>query len=131
MPLSTRAVEIIKELETVKAERVRLSGREAWSHFSNMSMLTLLRRMKRGELTDHGFRSMLRDWAAETTSFPNFIVEMALAHAIESKVEGAYRRGDLLEKRHASMVAWTEYCAKAKMRLQFFPERTLRLLQSK
>lgn len=76
----------------------------------------LLRRMKRGELTVHGFRSTFRDWAAETTNFPNFIVEMALAHAIESKVEGAYRRGDLLEKRRALMVAWAQYCAKAKMR---------------
>lgn len=64
----------------------------------------------------HGFRSTFRDWAAETTSFPNFIVEMALAHAIESKVEGAYRRGDLLEKRRALMMAWSQYCAKAKMR---------------
>lgn len=80
-----------------------------------MSMLMLLRRMKRVELTVHGFRSTFRDWAAETTSFPNFIVEMALAHAIESKVEGAYRREDLLEKRRALMVAWTQYCAKAKM----------------
>jgi len=81
-----------------------------------MSMLMLLRRMKRDELTVHGFRSTFRDWAAETTSFPNFIVEMALAHTIESKVEGAYRRGDLLEKRRALMSAWGQYCAKAKMR---------------
>ena len=73
----------------------------------------LLRRIERGDLTVHGFRSTFRDWAAETTSFPNFIVEMALAHAIESKVEGAYRRGDLLEKRRALMLAWGLYCAKA------------------
>jgi len=47
----------------------------------------------------HGFRSSFRDWAAETTNFPNFVCEMALAHAVEDDVEAAYRRGDLLEKR--------------------------------
>lgn len=115
VPLSPRAVEIIRDLETVKQNEFVFPGEKPGRHLSNMSMLMLLRRMKRGELTVHGFRSTFRDWAAETTSFPNFIVEMALAHAIESKVEGAYRRGDLLEKRRALMVAWGQYCAKAKL----------------
>jgi integrase len=112
VPLSPRAVEIVKELETIKRNEFVFPGEKLGRHLSNMSMLMLLRRMKRGELTVHGFRSTFRDWAAETTSFPNFIVEMALAHAIESKVEGAYRRGDLLEKRRVLMVAWDRYCAK-------------------
>lgn len=111
VPLSPRAVEIVKEVASVKRNEFVFPGEKPGRHLSNMSMLMLLRRMKRGELTVHGFRSTFRDWAAETTSFPNFIVEMALAHAIESKVEGAYRRGDLFEKRRKLMNALAQFAA--------------------
>jgi integrase len=60
-------------------------------------MLKLLERMGRDDLTVHGFRSTFRDWAAERTNFPNEIIEMALAHTIESKTEAAYRRGQLFD----------------------------------
>jgi integrase len=73
---------------------------------SNMALLAVLRRMGRGDLTSHGFRSTFRDWAAEETDFPSEVVEMALAHAIGNKVEAAYRRGDLFEKRRALMERW-------------------------
>jgi integrase len=69
----------------------------------------LLRRM-RYELTAHGFRSTFRDWCAERTSFPSEVAEMALAHSLKSKVEAAYRRGDLFEKRRKLMDAWSAYC---------------------
>jgi integrase len=59
--------------------------------------------MKRRDLTIHGFRSTFRDWAAETTEFPNELVEMALAHTIRNKAEAAYRRGNLLERRRMLM----------------------------
>ena len=59
--------------------------------------------------TPHGFRSSFRDWASEATSFPREVAEMALAHTIENKVEAAYRRGDLLEKRREMMQAWSKY----------------------
>ena len=58
----------------------------------------------------HGFRSSFRDWVAEETDFDGDIAEMALAHAIGNKVEAAYRRGNLLEKRKALMEAWGRYC---------------------
>ena len=61
-------------------------------------------------ITVHGFRSTFRDWAAETTHFPNHVVEMALAHAISNAVEKAYRRGDLLEKRRQLMTEWAAFC---------------------
>jgi integrase len=77
---------------------------------SNMTMLMLLRRMKRNDLTVHGFRSTFSDWAAERTAYPREVVEMALAHAVENKVEAAYRRGDLFEKRRKLMKAWAGYC---------------------
>ena len=59
--------------------------------------------------TPHGFRSSFRDWAAEETSFPAEVVEMALAHTIASKTEAAYRRGDLLAKRRELMAEWGGY----------------------
>jgi len=59
--------------------------------------------------TVHGFRSSFRDWAAETTEYPNELVEMALAHAIRNKAEAAYRRGNLLERRRRLMEEWAEY----------------------
>ena len=77
---------------------------------SNMVMLMQLRRMKRGDLTAHGFRSTFSDWAAERTGYPREVVEMALAHAVENKVEAAYRRGDLFEKRRNLMEAWADFC---------------------
>jgi integrase len=63
-------------------------------------------------LTLHGFRSTFRDWASECTSFPHEVCEMALAHAIPSAVEAAYRRGDLFEKRRKLMEVWADFCAK-------------------
>ena len=73
--------------------------------------MILLGRMGRGDLTAHGFRSTFRDWAAERTNFPREVCELALAHAIGDKVEAAYRRGDLFEKRRRLMVAWAKWCS--------------------
>jgi integrase len=101
-PLSDRAAEILAS-----------TPREGEHIFplSNMAMLELLRGMRPGT-TVHGFRSSFRDWAAERTSYPNHVAEAALAHTIGDKVEKAYRRGDLFEKRRRLMEAWAEYCAK-------------------
>lgn len=77
---------------------------------SNMTMLMLLRRIGRDDLTAHRFRSSFSDWAAERTAYPREVVEMALAHAIGNKVEAAYRRGDLFEKRRQLMGAWGRFC---------------------
>jgi integrase len=76
---------------------------------SNMVFLMLLRRMKRDGLTVHGFRSTFSDWAAERTAYPREVVEMALAHAVENRVEAAYRRGDLFEKRRRLMEDWAHF----------------------
>jgi integrase len=76
---------------------------------NDAAMMILLRRMKRGDLTVHGFRSTFSDWAAERTAYPREVVEMALAHAIESRVEAAYRRGDLFEKRRQLMESWAKF----------------------
>jgi integrase len=80
---------------------------------SNMAMLELLRGLRKDGSTVHGFRSAFRDWASEKTDHANEVVEMALAHVIESKVEAAYRRGDLFDKRRALMIDWADYCSGA------------------
>jgi integrase len=69
-----------------------------------------MRRMGRHDLTVHGFRSSFSDWAAERTNFPSEVREMALAHAVGDKVEAAYRRIDLFEKRRALAEAWARHC---------------------
>jgi integrase len=77
---------------------------------SNMAMAMLLRRMGRRELTVHGFRSTFSDWCAEQTDFPSEVREMALAHTVADKVEAAYRRGDLFEKRRSLADRWANFC---------------------
>jgi integrase len=69
-------------------------------------------RDKKGQsITVHGFRSTFRDWAAECTSFPREVAEMALSHAVGDETEQAYRRGDLFEKRRELMEAWAKFCS--------------------
>jgi integrase len=85
-------------------------GGKASKPLSNMALLMLLRRMGRDDLTAHGFRSTFRTWAAERTNFPREVIEAALAHTIGSKVEAAYQRGDLFEKRRRLMEAWAQFC---------------------
>jgi integrase len=67
--------------------------------------------MGRADLKVHGFRSSFRDWCAEQINFPSEVIEMALAHSVGDKVEAAYRRGDLLEKRRRLIDEWSRYCA--------------------
>jgi integrase len=108
VPLSKRAIEILDGLPRGKCLFPGRDGRP----LSNMAMLKLLERMGHSDVTVHGFRSTFRDWAADTTSYPNHVVEMALAHTIGDKVEAAYRRGDLFLKRRRLMEEWARYCAR-------------------
>jgi integrase len=124
VPLSGAAVAVLKRMAKAReGDHVFPGDRRAT--LSNMAFLMLLRRMGRGDLTAHGFRSTFRDWAAERTNFPNEVVEMALAHAISDKTEAAYRRGDLFEKRRKLMDAWAAYCHKSTMHVgKVVPPRT-------
>lgn len=110
--LSERALAVLKPLAAARSSDWIFPGEgRKDGPLSNMTMLKVLKRMNRDDLTTHGFRSTFRDWAAETTDIPGEVVEMALAHTISSKVEAAYRRGDLLEKRRRLMKAWGRFCA--------------------
>jgi integrase len=114
IPLSEPALGILREMAqaqvSTEPDALVFPGRDAGRPLSDMSLTAVLRRMGRGELTAHGFRSAFRDWAAETTAYPTELVEMALAHAVGNKVEAAYRRGDLFEKRRRLMDDWAAYC---------------------
>lgn len=90
------------------------SGTKEDKPLSDMSLTAVLRRMSRGDLTVHGFRSTFKDWSSETTAYPREVTEMALAHTIGNKTEEAYRRGDLFEKRKQLMDEWAQYCSKDK-----------------
>jgi integrase len=110
VPLSEPACAVLQRMTKVRENEYVFPG-DRRATLSNMALLMLLRRMGHDDLTAHGFRSTFRDWAAECTDFPREVVEMALAHSIESKVEAAYRRGDLFEKRRKLIDAWAAYCA--------------------
>ena len=114
VPLSARALAILEEMQAHRHadDGFVFPGGKAGKPLSNMAFLMLLRRMDRGDLTAHGFRATFKTWASERTSFQNEIVEAALAHIVGSKVEQAYRRGDMFEKRRRLMDAWAEFCGK-------------------
>ena len=117
VPLSGPALAVLERMASVRqnqfvfgGERRAVDGDVAGRPISNMAMLMLLRRMGRVDLTAHGFRSTFRDWAAERTTFSAEVAEMALAHAVADKVEAAYRRGDLFEKRRELAEEWGRFC---------------------
>ncbi|HUW75778.1 MAG TPA: integrase arm-type DNA-binding domain-containing protein [Gallionella sp.] len=109
IPLSAAAVSLIKKLPRIDADFV-FPGSKNGSTISDMTMSAVLKRMS-VDAVPHGFRSTFRDWAAERTNYPRDAAEMALAHTIGDKVEAAYRRGDLFEKRRRMMADWAAFCA--------------------
>ncbi len=109
VPLSSRCMEILRQAKQLVPHSPYLFSR-GQNPLSNMAMLELLRRMGRDDITVHGFRSSFRDWAAEETNHPSEVAEMALAHTVENKVIGAYKRGNLLDKRRRLAEDWSDYC---------------------
>ena len=121
VPLSGAALSIVEQMNDIRESDFVFPGGKKGKPLSNMAMLAVLKRMKRDDLTAHGFRSTFRDWAAEQTNFPREVVEMALAHTIESKVEAAYRRGDLFHKRRQLMEAWARICSTSERQAEVVP----------
>lgn len=115
VPLSVAALAIIKKQEKLSfCEYVFPSSHGSKEPefdgkiLSDMTLSAVLRRMKIAAVP-HGFRSTFRDWCAEQTDYPREVAEMALAHAIGNKVEAAYRRGDLFDKRKQLMQDWAGF----------------------
>lgn len=109
-PLSLQAVALLKTLYEQRTGDFVFPGMKAGRPLSNMAMLKVLERMKRRDLTTHGFRSTFRDWTADCTETPREVAEAALAHTLSDKVEAAYRRSDLFYKRRTLMADWATYC---------------------
>ncbi len=127
VPLSGPAVALLRGIERIdgvdlvfvgeRGSKVAARGKRP---ISDMTISAVIRRLNEGvplwldkagiAVVPHGFRSTFRDWAAETTDYPNEMVEMALAHSVGDKVEAAYRRGDLFERRRALMDDWGRHC---------------------
>jgi integrase len=117
VPLSVPAIAVLTAMQGGKAVlpgALLFAGTCPNRPLSNMCMAMLLRRMKVTGATVHGFRSSFRDWVGETTAFPREVAEAALAHAIGSEVERAYRRGDALNERRKLMAAWADFLVAAK-----------------
>jgi integrase len=123
VPLSGAALAVIQMMHAHRQGRYVFPGDREGKPLSNMALLMVLRRMNRGDLTAHGFRSTFRDWAAECTSFPREVCELALAHAIGDRVEAAYRRGDLFAQRRKLMDAWAAACERPATGAKVVPMR--------
>lgn len=115
VPLSKQALQLLSNLPRVQGNLYVFPGMKHSRPLSNMALLQFMRGMgygpsgEKGNYVPHGFRSSFRDWTGEVTSYPRDVAEMALAHTIENKVEAAYRRGDLFEKRKMMMQDWSDY----------------------
>lgn len=122
IPLSDAAIALLRELQELKlSNQFVFPGERSGKPLSNMAMLKVLERMKRDDITVHGFRSTFRDWCAES-GYSRELAEMALAHVVDNKVEAAYFRSDLFMNRKALMTDWARYCGQ-----QAVPTRVIQL----
>ena len=111
VPLCRRAKEILDEARTLDDGAARLVlTRGGGKPLADRQLRHLLHRNEIAAVP-HGFRSPFRDWAAEETDHPREVVEAALAHVVKNKVEAAYRRTDLFERRRRLMDDWASYLA--------------------
>ena len=103
VPLSAAAIALLKSIPLADdSDVIFQSPPPRGGALSNMALVAVCRRLGK-ECVPHGFRSSFRDWCAEHTHVEPEVAEMALAHAVASDVEAAYRRGDLLVKRRKLM----------------------------
>ena len=109
VPLSDAAMAVIEQMAAIRTSDYVFPGRGNGSAVSHTAFSDQISAIGY-QVTAHGFRSTFRDWGAERTNFPNEVAEMALAHAVGDKVEAAYRRGDLFQKRRQIMDAWARFC---------------------
>lgn len=113
VPIGRRADAILEEMGAARVNDFVFPGYRRDKPLSNMALMMMLRRLGYGEYTVHGFRSTFRDWVAENTDAPREVAEAALAHVVGDRVEAAYRRGDLFDKRRRLMNLWNAECSPA------------------
>jgi len=110
VPLAPQAVELLRALPREDGNPFVFVGAKAGAGLSAMAFFRLLKRMGRGDITTHGFRSAFSDWASEQTAHSSHAIELSLAHSVGKEAEKAYRRGNMLAKRKQLMEAWGKYC---------------------
>lgn len=120
-PLSSASVELLKALPQMADTKLVFPAPRG-GMLSDMTLSAVMRRME-VPAVPHGFRSTFRDWISERTAYPGDMAEMALAHAIGSKVEAAYRRGDMFERRRKMMEDWAAFLAKPAQSGEIVPLR--------
>jgi integrase len=111
-PLSEPAMAVLREMEQFGAEGFVFPGLKAASGLSDVALAKAVDTAGGDGATVHGFRSTFRDWCAEATNTPRELAEAALAHALTDKVEAAYQRGDLIERRRRLMSDWAAFCSR-------------------
>ena len=111
VPLSEAALRLLQEQPQMAGTDLVFSAPRG-GKLSDMTLVAVTRRMGAAAVP-HGFRSTFRDWCSERTNYPRDVAEMALAHAIGDKVEAAYRRGDLFNKRVKMMSDWAAFCSRS------------------
>ena len=114
VPLSPSAVKLLHQMLPGRAlgcDGFVFPGAKAKAGLSNMSLAAVLKRMKRDDITVHGFRSTFRQWAGERTTVAREVAEAALAHSLKDKTEAAYARNDLFDRRRTLMDQWAVFCA--------------------
>jgi integrase len=107
--LSERALAILEEMRALGSPFVFRSVREPTRPLSNMAMLTLLRRMKRADITVHGFRASFSTWANETGVARPDVIEACLAHREGDKIRAAYNRAQFASERRKLLALWAAY----------------------
>jgi integrase len=112
VPLSEPALAVLREMTQFGTDGFVFPGFKEASVLSDVALTNAMDAAGGNAATVHGMRSTFRDWCAEATNYPRELAEAALAHALRDKVEAAYQRGDLLEKRRRLMVDWAAFCAK-------------------
>ena len=112
VPLAPRALEVLEDARQLADQRGLVFPSPTGRTLSQSTMPSLLGDLEIGAVP-HGFRSSFRDWAAECTDYPSEVCELALAHVNSARVEAAYRRSDLFEKRRALMDEWAAYVSDA------------------
>ncbi len=111
VPLCGRAIEILDAARTLGNGGSPLVFPGRWGRQLDGTTLTRILKDCNIPAVAHGFRSTFRDWAAEETDHPREVIEAALAHVVPNKVEAAYARSDLFERRRLLMDDWAGYLA--------------------
>jgi integrase len=127
VPLTAPAVALLEHMRERRHSDYVFAGDVDGEPLSDMALTAVIRRMndarkanglprwtdpKQGgrDVVQHGFRSCFRDWVSEETNFPDALAEAALAHRKGDRVEEAYKRGTMFEKRRLLMTLWAGYC---------------------